>query len=252
VDVYLYSFGNPRAMVVLHHVAYGTVSPYQRVASGDYTVAMRGAGAAPTSKPVLSASVDVTAGHAYTVAGMGPFKALRLEVLHDQLRTPPGATLVRIIQASLKASQVTVTAGARAIARKLPFGRLTGYQTLTPGTWTLHARGPGDHATTRLHLTGGSIHTVVVLDDPGHLALRALTDAAGSARAPTGPAETGEGGTAAVPGPSLRPWLTASVCGLLLVVAGLSCLFHRSRPRSADSAAERIERVTVPPTGYVA
>ena len=75
VDVYLYSFDNPNARIVLHHVAYGTVSPYEQVPAGEYTVAMRGAGAAPKSKPVLSATVDVAAGGAYTVAGMGPFRA---------------------------------------------------------------------------------------------------------------------------------------------------------------------------------
>ena len=72
VDVYLYSFGDPSAMVVLHHVAYGDVSPYEAVASGEYTVAMRAMGAAPSSKPVLSTTIDVVSGHAYTVAGMGP------------------------------------------------------------------------------------------------------------------------------------------------------------------------------------
>src|ERR1700685_23114 len=41
VDVYLYSFGNSNAMIVLRHVSYGTVSPFSQVAAGDYTVAMR-------------------------------------------------------------------------------------------------------------------------------------------------------------------------------------------------------------------
>src|SRR6266487_5047085 len=57
VDVYLYSFGNSHAMIVLRHVSYGTVSGYQSVRSGDYTVAMRSAGAAASAKPVLSTSV---------------------------------------------------------------------------------------------------------------------------------------------------------------------------------------------------
>ena len=87
VDVYLYSVGKPTALVVLRHVAYGDESPYERVAAGDYTVAMRSAGAAPGSKPVLSTLVDVAGGHAYTVAGMGPLSALRLQVLSDQLST---------------------------------------------------------------------------------------------------------------------------------------------------------------------
>src|SRR5450755_3301233 len=78
VDVYLYSFGDGSATIVLKHVSYGTVSPYERVASGEYTIAMRSAGAASASKPVLSTTVEVTSGDAYTVAGMGPLKALRL------------------------------------------------------------------------------------------------------------------------------------------------------------------------------
>src|ERR1700727_2658214 len=41
VDVYLYSFDDSTAMIVLHHVAYGTVSPYESVQAGDYSVAMR-------------------------------------------------------------------------------------------------------------------------------------------------------------------------------------------------------------------
>src|ERR1039458_5163750 len=43
VDVYLYSFGDPSARLVLRHVSYGTVSPYQEVPAGDYTVSMRAA-----------------------------------------------------------------------------------------------------------------------------------------------------------------------------------------------------------------
>src|SRR5258708_5178345 len=72
VDVYLYSSSSPHATLVLHHGAYGTVSPYTKVAAGAYTVAMRGAGVSPSSPPVLSTTVQVAAGAAYTVAGMGP------------------------------------------------------------------------------------------------------------------------------------------------------------------------------------
>ena len=93
VDVYLYSFGNSNAQIVLHHVAYGTVSPYEAVTAGDYSVAMRASGASPSSQPVLSTSVTVKADHAYTVAGMGPESGLRLQVLDDQLTTPPGKSL---------------------------------------------------------------------------------------------------------------------------------------------------------------
>jgi hypothetical protein len=242
VDVYLYSFGHSRAMIVLRHVAYGTVSPYERVASGDYTVAMRGAGAPPSSKPVLSATVDVTAGNAYTVAGMGPFKALRLQVLHDQLTAPPGRALIQVIQASLRQQHVTVSLGSRPVASDLAFAQATGFRAVAPGSWAVRAAGPGQNAATRLTLAAGTIHTVVVLDQPGHLAIRVLEDAAGSAQVPAGGAATGLGGTAAQPGPALAPWLAAAVCGLAMIAAGLTRR-RWSRPaqpsRSGRPAAAR-------------
>src|ERR1700729_3895768 len=102
VDVYLYSFGDSSAQLVLPHVAYGVVPPYEALAVGDYTVAMRAAGAAASTKPVLSASLDVAPGGAYTVAGLGPESGLRLQVVKDQLTPPPGKALVRVIQASLQ------------------------------------------------------------------------------------------------------------------------------------------------------
>src|SRR6266516_4722980 len=98
VDVYLYSFGDPKAMTVLRHVGYGDVSPYMKIASGEYTVAMRAAGAKPSSPPVLSTTVNIAPGGAYTVAGLRPTKALRLAVLRDRLTTPRGESLVRVIQ----------------------------------------------------------------------------------------------------------------------------------------------------------
>src|SRR3984893_2355820 len=90
VDVYLYSFNDSKAMIVLHHVAYGTVSPYESVQAGDYSVAMRATGASPTSQPVLSTSVTIAVGHAYTVAGMGPESGLRLQGREGALTNSSG------------------------------------------------------------------------------------------------------------------------------------------------------------------
>ena len=64
VDVYLYSFHNPKALVVVHHVAYGTISGYQKVPVGEYTVAMRKAGAPASSSPVISTTVNIRTGGA--------------------------------------------------------------------------------------------------------------------------------------------------------------------------------------------
>jgi hypothetical protein len=128
VDWYLYSFGNPSAMVVLHHVAYGEVSPYEAVAAGEYTVAMRAAGAPESAKPVLSTTVDVVSGHAYTVAGMGPLSGIRLQVIEDSLAASRDAALVRTIQASMHQEPVTVTAGSTVIGRDINFTTVTSYR----------------------------------------------------------------------------------------------------------------------------
>src|SRR5258708_30922254 len=72
VDVYLYNFGNAAARTVLKHVGYGTVSTYLPVKAGEYTVAMRSAGAAATAAPVPSTAGRGPSGHAYPVAGKGP------------------------------------------------------------------------------------------------------------------------------------------------------------------------------------
>jgi hypothetical protein len=232
VDVYLYSFGNASAKLVVHHVAYGTVSGYERLPSGEYTVAMRAAGAPASSAPVISATVDVHSGAAYTVAGMGPAKGLRLVVLRDRLRTPRGKALVRIIQASLLQHRVTVTAGNHVVVAGLPFAAVSAYKVVAPGTWAVRAVGRSERTVASITLSAGTIHTIVVLDDPGRLALDDIVDAAGSKVVPTGAPATGLGGTAPRPARSDLLWLVLIGGGLLLGLAGAGWAIWPARPRA--------------------
>jgi hypothetical protein len=221
VDVYLYSFGNSHAMIVLHHVAYGTVSPYEKVTAGEYTVAMRGAGASASSQPVLSTSVQITTGGAFTVAGMGPAKGLRLVVLSDRLTTPKGKSLVRVIQASLRYQKITVMANHRTLAKQLIFSHVTNYVATPPGSFNVHVAGMGGKGATSIDLTAGTIHTLVVLDASNNgLQIANLEDAAGSAVMPVGGAATGLGGTAPAPAPSPVLWVSLVAAGALIVTAG--------------------------------
>jgi hypothetical protein len=221
VDVYLYSFGNSHAMVVLHHVTYGTVSPYQRVAAGEYTVAMRLNGASPSSQPVLSTSVQIAAGGAYTVAGMGPAKGLRLQVLNDRLTTPRGRSLVRVIQASLRYQKITVMANHRTLAKSLDFAHVTNYVSTPPGSFDVHFAGMGAKGSANISLTAGTIHTLVVLDSANKgLEIANLEDSAGSAVLPQGGANTGLGGTAPKPAPSPVLWVSLVAAGALIATAG--------------------------------
>jgi hypothetical protein len=235
VDVYLYSFGDPSAELVLHHVGYGVASPYEALGAGEYTVAMRAAGAAATTKPVLSTSLTVAPGDAYTVAGLGPESGLRLEVLQDQLTTPPGKVLVRVIQASLQQHQVTVTWNGTPAVTNLTFGSVSSYQTVSPATAILHVAGESESANSAIMLAAGTVHTIVVLDGSKGLVLDDFLDAAGSGDMPAGGAATGFGGTAPrVPSP--LPWLSLIGAGLLLAMAGGLGIPLLARPKGRHAS----------------
>jgi hypothetical protein len=222
MDVYLYSFGDPSARVVLRHVSYGMVSPYEEVPQGDYIVSMRAAGAAPTTQPALSAGFWVNAGNAYTVAGIGPHSRLRVQVLKDTTAASAGRVLVRVIQASLREPDISVTLGGLVLARKLQFQSATSYRAVTPGIQVLRVAGASEDAAKDISLPADSIHTVVVLDAGGGLRITDLVDAAGSQVPPSGSAATGLGGTASRPAPSPLPWLAVVFVATLLAGAGLA------------------------------
>jgi hypothetical protein len=232
VDVYLYSFGDSSAQLVLRHVGYGAVSPYEAVTAGEYTVAMRAAGASPATKPVLSASVDVVAGEAYTVAGLGPESALRLQVLRDELRTPPGKALVRVIQASLRDHVVTISYNGTVLARSLAFGSVSSYRPVPAATAAVRIAANGGDAASSVTLAAGSVHTLVVLDGANGVTVDNLLDAAGSAVAPAGGVGTGLGGTAPRGPSSPLPWVAVIAAGALLAIAGRVRLRRLPRPRT--------------------
>jgi len=234
-DVYLYPFGNPSHPTMLMHQGYGSVSEYMPVSAGQYTLAMRPPGAPASSPPTVSTSFMVSAGSNYTVASIGSESSRRLKVLNDQMASAAGSkALVRVIQASVKQPQVTVSVGSDVLARELAFGSASSYQSVQPGSPTVTFSAPGGHVTMPVTLTAGSVHTLVVLDGTSGLTIDNLTDAAGSTDSPRGGAATGFGGTAPAPGPGLAPWLGTLAGGVLLALAGTVGL-RRSRRNPAGA-----------------
>ncbi len=213
---------------MLRNVSYGMVSGYEAVTAGDYTVAMRKAGESASSLPVLSTTISVAAGHAYTIASTGPSSAPRLELLPDARTTPKGKALVRVIQASLRQSRVTLAAGRHVLVRNLASGSATSFATVTPGTWNVRATGPTMSTAQRETWVAGTTYTVVILDGAGRLELDCLMDEAGSTMQPSGGAMLGFGGTAPHQGSSL-PWL-AGMAGGVLLAAGGALWLRRTRP----------------------
>jgi Domain of unknown function (DUF4397) len=228
MDIYMYQFGDISHPMILRHVTYGGVSEYMAVSPGQYTVAMRAAGAPASSLPVLVTSFMVSARTAYTVAGIGPDPGLREEVLQDQIMPPMGKTLVRVIQASLKQNLVTVSYGPDVLARQLAFGSVTSYMAVSPGAQTVQFTAAGASAAMPVRLAADTVHTIVVLDGPSGLQVDPLTDAVGSTMMPMGGPNTGFGGTALRPSSDPAPWLLIIAAGSLLAAAGLTGL-RRSR-----------------------
>ncbi len=218
VDVYLYPYGGSTAQLVLKHVAYGTLSPYQSLAPGDYLVAMRGADAAATAKPVISAQVQVAVGQAYTVAGLGTSSALTLKVLADKLDTPQGKVSVRVIEASQRNPTASVNVGDDVLTAGLRFPDVSPYQLLAPGSRAVKVTTQAADKTTQLDFTAGSTYTLAVLDGSGSSPqILGLSDATGTSVAPKGGVSTGFGGTARQGGPgSAMPagWVVLLVAAL--------------------------------------
>ena len=237
VDVYVDSVADPgdgTALLTVPGVGYGTISDYQDVPEGVYTVSMREAGADPATPPVLSTTVQVGADSARTVAGVGRFADLGLEVLEDDLAPPPaGQARVRVVSAAANAPTLDASAGGTGLATGLAFAEAGDYTPVPADAGPLQVTVAGEPTELPLDLAAGSVYSVFVLDQPeGGLTVRTVLDAAGAGVVPTGGVETGAGGTAAR---ELEPAVVGGVVGLT-ALTGL-VLVRRSRRGPARHAA---------------
>lgn len=235
VDVYVDAVADPEAGITLEGVDYGTVSDYQDVPPGEYTVSMREAGAAADTQPVLSTTVEVGSGRASTVAGVGLFADLGLEIIEDALETPPtGQARVRVLAGAGNAESLDVAlADGTAVADGLAFATTSDYVDVPAGTATLQlAAGGGEAAEVPVDLAAGSVYSLVVLDEADGLTVQPVLDAASTGVVPQGGVETGAGGTA----DAGSVGLVALGAGAVGVAAGALVLRSlRSRPRHAAS-----------------
>jgi hypothetical protein len=180
--------------------------------------------------------VTVAADRAYTVAGMGPESGLRLVVMDDDLTTPSGKSLVRVIQASLKQQTVKFTCSCGGtLASKASFASVTSYAPIPPGTWTMAAIGSSEKASLPVSLVAGTVHTEVVLDGSSGLEILNLEDAAGAGLPPAGGVTTGFGGTAGHGPGSPVPWAALIGVGSLLALTGGLRLRRRGLRRQLHS-----------------
>ncbi len=199
VDVYVDAVADPESGITLEGVDYGTVSDYQDVPAGTYTVSMRAAGASPDTPPVLSTTVEVSGATAQTVAGVGLFANLGLEIIEDSLEMPPsGQARLRVLAAASNAETLDVALDdGTSVASGLAFASTSDYVDVPAGTTSLQvSAGGGAPTALPVDLAAGAVYSVLVLDDAERLTVEPVLDAAGPGVMPAGGVETGAGGTA--------------------------------------------------------
>jgi Domain of unknown function (DUF4397) len=229
VDVYLRSAGDAIRPQTFKGVGYGAMSAYLRLPAGTYQVAMRKAGAAAGTRPVLTLEATVESGKAYTIAGVDRFADLGLRVFADDLTLPdPGKSKVRIIQASVAAPVLDVAGkNGTPIAGGVAFATTTDYHEVTPGRWSVEVEPTGGGRTSVLPCTmgAGSVYSLLILDDGrGGLKPELHVDAERQGSLPLGGVATGDGGSQ--PGsPVPMALAVGGVAGAL--AAGLVVLVRR-------------------------
>jgi hypothetical protein len=231
VDVYVDSLSDRARSFVVPGVGYGAVSPYRPLPAGTYVISMRAAGAAASSAPVISTTVDAQAGGAYTIAGVGPAATLGLSVLTDKLQIPAaGRASVRVINAAVTVPSADLAlVGKPAWATGVKFGSETGYVDVAIGKWVCEVSANGKTvAQLPVELESNSVYSVLLLDKGSGLQAQLYTDSTGSGVVPVGGVETGFGGTAA--SPSLAAGTAAAVA---MLVGTVGALLVRARSRRA-------------------
>ncbi|HEV7211446.1 MAG TPA: class F sortase [Blastococcus sp.] len=219
---------------------YGSVGAYRSLAPGNYAVSVRAAGAGPATPPVLSTRVTVPAGGARTVTVTGPFAALALRVLPDDLSAPsPGSARVGVLSGASPPLAVALSGAAdRPVA--VPTGDAASV-VVPAGAATVRLRaGSGAVADLPVVLRSGSVVSLIVLDRPGGgLILSVVVDAAGPSVIPRGPVDAGAGGTAGLP---VAPLVAGVAVSLMAAAAGV-----RGRRRVVLGAAAALVLATVAP-----
>jgi Domain of unknown function (DUF4397) len=218
---------------VLSGVEYKTVSKYLELPAGSYDLAVRPAGAAASSDPVIEATAEVEAGNAYTVAAVGALADITAEIFSDDLSAPAsGKAKVRVIHAAPEVPAVDVAVeGGPTLFEGVEFPSATDYAEVDAGTYPVQVKAAGGDDVlleASLPVKAGTVYSVAAVGGAGKDAeLLPIVDATGTGQAPHGGIATGAGGTApgtAIPGLSL---VLAGAAVLALAGLGASVLLRR-------------------------
>lgn len=221
---------------LLGNVNYRTVSDYASLAAGSHLLELRPAGASATSAPAVSSTAVLEAGHAYTVAGVGPHAQLHGAIFDDDLSAPSaGDAKARLVNAAV--GQGPVELRFRQLSTAFPqtdFPGASPYLAVAPGQYDVDvlaaSTGSTLDATPQVAFGAGITYTLVAVGGAGQpVHLLPVVDARGTAVAPVGGAATGGGGT--VPDDLADPLTMFSA---VIALAGIALLVARRRRAAAS------------------
>jgi hypothetical protein len=211
---------------VLSGVKYPTVSKYLEVPAGSHELAVRPAGAAASSDPVIKATAQVKAGAAYTVAAVGALADIQGKIFPDDLSAPAtGKAKVRVIHAAPEVPAVDVAVkGGPTLFEGVKFPSATDYAEVGPATYPIQVKAAGKDDVlleASLPVKAGTIYSVAAIGGAGKaVRLLPIVDATGMGQMPSGGVATGAGGTA--PGTS-GPGISLVLTGMaVLLAAGIA------------------------------
>lgn len=212
---------------LLSSFQFGAVTGYVAIPPGPHKVqiALVGKGIGGS---VLSQTLSVTPGLAYTVAAIGSHQTgPSLEVFVDSNYVVPGSTKVRIYNLSPNAGAVSVSNGSNKLLSSLAYQQASNYLALSAGSYTFNvaASSPSTNLSLPSTLKANTVQSIFLVGMlNGNPQLQLVQSAAN--------ALPGMPGTGSSPYPvsngsygswSLNPWLLALlvaivVCGGLLFV----------------------------------
>jgi hypothetical protein len=221
---------------VLSGVEYPAVSEYLELPAGSHELAVRPAGAAASSDPVIEATASVKAGAAYTVAAVGALADIKAAVFGDDLGAPAaGKAKVRVLHAAPEVPAVDVAVeGGPTLFEGVEFPEATDYAEVDAASYPVQVKAAGGDDVlleADLAVKAGTVSTVAANGGAGtDVRLLPIVDATGTGRAPHGGIATGAGGTA--PGPVV-PGTTLALGGAaaLLLAAVTASVLRRRRAR---------------------
>ena len=215
VDVYL---NGQRA---ISNLKFTEGTTYASVPAASYKVQVFPAGAAPTGKAVIEATLDLKGGTAYTVAAVNVLAKIEPIVLTDDLTAPAaGKAHIRVIHASPDAPAVDVAVkGGPVPFKNAAFKAATPYAPVDAGTYTFEIRPTGTTTavltTDPTTLAAGKIYSVFAMGQVANNTLKVVAFVDNSA---PGMPSTGGGAMAGNQNSGLQ---LALVGGLVLLVTAV-------------------------------